>query len=490
MKEPVSGSSLPSLSRVTYASCSVDSGKPTQSCADRTQLWRLSQFVFFPILGFVLLVASVGVAQEVMPAKETIESGGAQPTDGDIQERIKEIFQQLSLMKDIAVSVTAGVVTLSGTVPDAGTAESAEAIALRVAGVVTIQNEIDRDFSVVKRLAPSVNALQSMAADVWAAAPLLLLSLLVFAILAKLSWMLTGWETLWLRLTPNLFVADLAATTVRVGCLIAAAVVALTIIDATTLLSAILGTAGVVGLAVGFAVKDTIENYIASVMLSLRQPFRPKDHVEINGAEGRIVRLTSRATVLLTLDGNHLRIPNAEVFKATILNYTRNPERRLSFELGVDADDDPLAAIETGIKALRQLDFTLDDPAPIGVIQYAGDSNIVLFFGAWIDQRRTDFGKSRSIALSAAKNALETHGFSLPEPIYRLRFDGSAGALEQMKGAAKTETTQRKTSPKTDAGKRADLDTQPDTYISAKVDEERSRTGSQDLLSGSNFVEE
>ncbi|MFP3353662.1 mechanosensitive ion channel, partial [Pseudoalteromonas sp. SIMBA_153] len=137
----------------------------------------------------------------------------------------------------------------------------------------------------------------------------------------------------------------------------------------------LLGGAGVIGIAVGFAVKDTIENYIASLMLSIRQPFRARDHIVINGQEGIVVRLTSRATILMTLDGNQLRIPNAEVFKGTILNYTKNPERRFTFELGVDANDDPLAAIKVGLDAIHTLAFVLNEPKAIAVITNVGDSN-------------------------------------------------------------------------------------------------------------------
>src|SRR3546814_11904518 len=85
-------------------------------------------------------------------------------------------------------------------------------------------------------------------------------------------------------------------------------------------------------ISIGFAIRDTVDNYVASLMLSLRQPFRANDHVVIEGHEGRVVRLTSRATILMTLEGNHLRIPNSTVFKAVILNYPRNPERRFDFE--------------------------------------------------------------------------------------------------------------------------------------------------------------
>ncbi|KAK0350059.1 ATPases associated with a variety of cellular activities, partial [Friedmanniomyces endolithicus] len=89
---------------------------------------------------------------------------------------------------------------------------------------------------------------------------------------------------------------------------------------------------------------DTIDNYVSSLMLSIRQPFRANDHVKIDSWEGRVVRLTSRATVLMTLDGNHLRVPNSTVFKAVIVNFTTNPTRRFSFEVGIDPAADPATA--------------------------------------------------------------------------------------------------------------------------------------------------
>lgn len=240
---------------------------------------------------------------------------------------------------------------------------------------------------------------------------------------------------MWQRLTPNPFVAELLAQTVKVIFIIFGLILALSLIGAETILGTLLGGAGVIGIAVGFAVKDTIENYIASLMLSIRQPFRARDQIVINGQEGIVVRLTSRATILMTLDGNQLRIPNAEVFKGTILNYTKNPERRFTFELGVDANDDPLAAIKVGIDAICQLDFVLDEPKAIAVITNVGDSNIILEFQIWVDQSETDFAKARSIAIRETKHALENEGFSLPEPIYRLRFnDELEKALEHLQG--------------------------------------------------------
>ena len=138
----------------------------------------------------------------------------------------------------------------------------------------------------------------------------------------------------------------------------------------------------------------------------------------------------------MTMDGNQLRIPNADVFKGVILNYSKNPERRFTFELGVDANDDPLAAIKVGLDAIHRLDFVLEKPKSIAIITNVGDSNILLEFQVWVDQSQTDFYKARSIAIRETKHALENEGFSLPEPIYRLRFnDKVEQALEHLQDA-------------------------------------------------------
>jgi small-conductance mechanosensitive channel len=80
----------------------------------------------------------------------------------------------------------------------------------------------------------------------------------------------------------------------------------LEILDATALLGTIVGVAGVMGLAIGFALRDTVENYIASILLSIRQPFRPLDQIVLENYEGLVMKLTSRETILMTLDGNHV----------------------------------------------------------------------------------------------------------------------------------------------------------------------------------------
>jgi small-conductance mechanosensitive channel len=224
--------------------------------------------------------------------------------------------------------------------------------------------------------------------------------------------------------------------------------------------------------------RDTIENYVASLSLSLRQPFRANDHVVIDSHEGRVVRLTSRATILMTLDGNHLRIPNSAVFKAVILNYTRNPQRRFEFQLGIDAEDDPTAARNLGVEVLKGLDFVLAEPEPHAVVEEVGDSNIVIRFFGWVDQSKTDFAKARSRGIPAVKDALEEAGFALPEPIYRLRFDSPLPPQVAEAGRAPAAKKPRREPAAADAGGIA-----PEEAVAKMVEDERAvNPGDRDLL--------
>ncbi|WP_352339489.1 mechanosensitive ion channel domain-containing protein [Psychrobacter sp. 16-MNA-CIBAN-0192] len=352
-----------------------------------------------------------------------IETSPTPLKDNDISQRISGIFSEVDGLHAVNVSVTQGVVTLTGETPNEKKAQQAINLTNRLTDVVTVEDRINRTLDVQDNVTTVYQGLKNQARTLIKALPLLLVGIVIFVIVAWFGSWLSKRQKMWQRITPNPFVAELIAQTSKVIFIIIGLILALSLIGAETILGTLLGGAGVIGIAVGFAVKDTIENYIASLMLSLRQPFRARDHILINGKEGIVMRLTSRATILMTLDGNQLRIPNAEVFKSTILNYTKNPERRFSFELGVDANDDPLAAIKVGIDVIRDIDFVLDKPKAIATIKAVGDSNIVLEFKVWVNQLDTDFYKARSIAIREAKHALENAGFSLPEPIYRLRFD-------------------------------------------------------------------
>ena len=412
--------------------------------------------------------------------------------DNDIQQRISGIFSEIDGLQAVNVSVNQGVVTLTGETPNEKKAQQAINLTNRLTDVVTVEDRINRTLDVQDNVSTVYQSLKAQTKNLVKALPLLLVGIVLFALVTWFGSWLSNRQKMWQRLTPNPFVAELLAQTVKVIFIIFGLILALSLIGAETILGTLLGGAGVIGIAVGFAVKDTIENYIASLMLSIRQPFRARDHILINNQEGIVVRLTSRATILMTLDGNQLRIPNAEVFKATILNYTKNPERRFTFELGVDANDDPLAAIKVGIDAICQLGFALDKPKVTAVIKEVGESNIVLQFQVWVNQLEADFSKARSIAIRETKHALEDEGFTLPEPIYQLRFNHKLEkAFEHFQSSQTNDKSPAETTvmPHISATNKASDESSPTGTPIENKDKKQAKARAKHILQGRNADE-
>lgn len=399
------------------------------------------------------------------------------PTDTQIAARLTGIYQQLSDTNTVTVAVSSSVVTLSGDVANTEAAERAINIAARTDGVVAVQDDITRTLRVTDNVSPLLHETRDMVTGFVRALPLIGAALLSLIGIILFGRWLSRRNRLIKRFAKNPFMVELIANAVKLAFIVIALVVALNILGATALIGTVLGGAGIIGIALGFGIRDTVENYIASLLLSIRQPFRAQDYVVIGDQAGIVVRLNTRATILMTLDGNHLRIPNAKVFKADILNYSTNPTRRFSFGVGVDSADDPVSAIRLGTSILSGLDFVLSEPEPKGAIRDVGDSSILIDFYGWIDQRETDFGSARSQAIRDVKDALENDGFSLPEPIYRLKVDGAAPSQA-------TASTQNKAVPAKPKLKGEMMQTDADMTITEKVAEERKTPdGQTDLLS-------
>ena len=440
------------------------------------------------LLSFLIaLMAPAGAvsAQSASPSTSSSASasGGAiastvsADADAQIAARIRGIFAEIGSLNGIDVRVAAGVVTLSGQVADENAIAQAQAIAGRVAGVVTVQNRVTRNLAVDSNLDPALSGVRGKFTGLVAALPLIGVSIALAVLIGMLGYTIAGRKNLWHRVAPNPFLAELLASAIRFAFVVAGIVLALDIVGATALLGAVLGGAGVFGIAVGFAVKDTIDNYVSSLMLSIRQPFRANDHVKIDSWEGRVVRLTSRATVLMTLDGNHLRIPNSTVFKAVIVNFTTNPTRRFSFEVGIDPAADPSAARAVALEAMRGQDFVLPAPEPSTEVVSIDGATQVLRFTGWVDQTQTGFGKARTLVIEAVRRALRGQGFALPDTVYHVRMEQDAG-----EAAPKAEAP-----PVENAGAES---VAPEHHIETMVDRERAGNAQgRDLLDASRPTE-
>ena len=324
---------------------------------------------------------------------------------------------------------------------------------------------------------------------------MLLLALAVVALFWWLGRLVGARRALFRSVAPNGFIAELLGGLARILVVLLGVFLALSLLDATSIIGTVLGAAGIVGLAVGFAVRDTVENYIASILLSLRTPFLARDYVRIDEHEGHVARLTSRATVLISLDGNHIRIPNSTVYKAIIVNYTRDPARRFTFTVGVDTDLSLEEAQQVALDAMHGVGGVLDDPPAKVIVAELGDSNVSLEVLAWVDQRESDFFKTRGVAIREVKQAFDAAGIVMPEPIYRVKVGSSlANALvdaSDPQGEASAEEADGRPAaaaprPRPSGSAPPDAsDTSPDRSIAVTLEREIDAPDSENLLDGS-----
>ncbi|UYV38407.1 mechanosensitive ion channel [Rhodobacteraceae bacterium D3-12] len=443
-------------------------------------------------LGLSLGLFSTPVfAQSAAQPSGTIAVDDSASKDAAIAVRIRDILSELEGFEDVTVTVSSGIVTLRGTTLDSTTADRLNEIVGRVEGVVTIENKVVETTDVVKRLNPAFERFWTRTKQLLAYLPLLAVAVFAFVLVVWLGFFVARRRKPWDRLAPNAFIADIYRQLIRLGSIIAGLVVALDILGATALLSTILGAAGIIGLAIGFAVRDTVENFIASIMLSVRQPFRPNDSIEINGDEGKVIRLTSRATILLNWDGNHVRIPNATVFKSRILNYSRNEERRFKFDITAAYDTDLAQALKLAHDTVSALPFVIESPAVNVWIVELGGSDITLRVVGWINQRETSILAARSEAIRQTLRAFENAGIEMPEPTYRIVTDSGAATSPDMP----SQESPAKAAPKSLAiGKHKEpplnVEATTDHELEQIVDVERQATKDDDLLNREGAVQE
>ncbi|HEV8034526.1 mechanosensitive ion channel family protein [Yoonia sp.] len=419
--------------------------------------------LFLPFLLF-FAVALPAAAQE---ATGPIATETSAQQDAAIALRIREILGELGNYQDVTVTVNEGVVTLRGTTTSTVEAVALDPLAARVAGVVAVRNQVTETTDIGDRLNPAIERFRARLDQFIAFVPLALIAGAAFALVMFLGFALARMRQPWERLAPNTFIAEIYRQLLRIAFVIFGIVIALDILNATALLSTILGAAGIVGLALGFAVRDTVENFIASVMLSFRQPFRPNDTVEINGDIGKVIRLTSRATILLSFDGNHIRIPNSSVFKSRIINYTQNAERRFMFSIIVERDTDLQAARAMVEQTVQDLPFVLTEPAAQTWIEALHDSGIELVVTGWVDQNETSIVRAKGEALRQVKLAIQAAGIVIPDATQAIQLTRETKTLPQ----ELQESTQVET-----------VEASEDAALDRIVDAERQEEITEDLL--------
>lgn len=150
----------------------------------------------------------------------------------------------------------------------------------------------------------------------------------------------------------------------RIGVLIGALLLVLSIFNQTRLLASFIASLGIFGLLLAFALQDITKNFAAGVLLLLQRPFGLDDRIRVGVFEGTVTDVSLRATLLRTYEGHEVLIPNADVFSSTITNLTRYPRRRHTVLVTLSHDIAPSSARKVLEAAVRRVPAIEPEPAP------------------------------------------------------------------------------------------------------------------------------
>ncbi len=171
---------------------------------------------------------------------------------------------------------------------------------------------------------------------------------------------------------------------------------------------------GAAGLAIGLALKDSLSNFAAGVMLTFFRPFRVGDFVEAGGVTGTVQGITIFNTVLNTPDNQKVIIPNGIITSDVITNVTANDTRRVDLVIGISYSDDIAKAKKIVSDLLQKEKRVLSDPAPVIAVSELADSSVNLVVRPWV--KTGDYWTVRFDLTEEIKNSFDEAGISIPFP--------------------------------------------------------------------------
>jgi small conductance mechanosensitive channel len=179
-------------------------------------------------------------------------------------------------------------------------------------------------------------------------------------------------------------------------------------------LSVLLGAAGILSVAIGFAAKNAMSNLVSGIFLLIERPFRVGHHIKLNNVEGRVSAIDLLSTKVTTFDNLLIRIPNETVLTATITNLTHYGRRRLDLTISVAYGSDIVEVKTLLLRLAQEHSQILEDPAPgIIFLQFAAAS-LDLRLSVWVDE--INFGNVKSNLQESINEAFNRAGIEIPYP--------------------------------------------------------------------------
>ena len=335
-------------------------------------------------------------------------------SDQAIAARLQRILVATGWYEQPEVRVDEGIVFLYGLVRRPSQRQWAGDLARSTQDVVAVVNRLELIEPSIWDLRPALGGLNQLLATVLRSLPYAVFSLLLLA----LAWYLAVLVTRMLRWATrnrkkNALLTDVFARGGGILIFVAGLYSVFHVAGLTNIALAVLGGTGLAGIALGIAFRDITENFLASIFLSAQNPFRTGDLIEVGKTRGFVQTMTIRATVLMTLDGNHVQVPNATIYKSDITNFSANPNDRLEFGVLIDLNDSITTTQGLGLAVLKGHPAVLEKPEPSVFAEDIRNAAVVMKFSFWFDARITNGLQLRSALIRLTKRALMEAGITI-----------------------------------------------------------------------------
>jgi small-conductance mechanosensitive channel len=179
-------------------------------------------------------------------------------------------------------------------------------------------------------------------------------------------------------------------------------------------LEVVLGAAGILTVAIGFASQTSASNIISGLFLVMEKPFEIGDTIEVDATIGEVVAIDLLSVKLRTADNLYVRIPNETLIKTRVINRSRFPIRRIDLVLGIAYAEDVEKVQDLLLELAQQNTVCLEEPKPFVLVTGFGASSVDLQFSFWVP--REEFLDGRGSMMIAVKKALDEHGIEIPFP--------------------------------------------------------------------------
>lgn len=455
---------------------------------------RFASFLLILVAGIALYSQQPQEASSQTPEPAPQVAGSisvnSAVADTRIAERLTRILNATKWFRQVNVRVDQGLVFLDGQTDSEERKIWAGDLARNTEGVVAAVNQISVDEASAWDFTPAWSEMHRLGSQALKRSPLIGLSLLILILAwAMMLWVSRSARFVFHRWLDNLLLRRVVSRTIAVPVFLLGIYLALRVAGLTSLAATVLGGTGLIGLIIGIAFREIAENFLASLMISIQNPFAQGDLITVAGHQGFVQSVNTRATLLMTLDGNHVQVPNATIYKSTIINFTANPNSRFDFLVGIGYDDSIENAQAVARAVLERQEGLLADPEPWVIVETLGAATVNLRIYFWVNTARYNALKVRSAVIRGVKRAFVTAGISMPDesrevvfpngvPVHMLEEKPPAPAVSEVLSNAEAVATASEVPPT-----EGDLTTEA-TDIEQQAQRARKPEGGTNLLKG------